>query len=295
MENIKPLEWVWKPLIPRNCVSILASRGGVGKSGFALWLANELSREGKTVLYVDAERCGYHIKQRINDWNLDSWKEILFLISDLCDGSVQTAAPSTIVELYEFIKKCSPDLVILDSLTIFARGLDSNRRDVMAMYFEELTKAAVECNTGILILAHTKKKQNNEDQLSLDSIAGSGAITDLARSVMLMDFGSKPDDRIVSQLKINLVAKSQPLKFTMTSTGITNVCFVDEPIIKTGTEAERFRRIAVECIEQGMSLKDTRAILKKEGCMTSSESGRAIKWACDTLNVSVDKNEKEDK
>ena len=47
MENIKPLEWIWKPLIPRNCISILASRGGVGKSGFALWLANELSREGK--------------------------------------------------------------------------------------------------------------------------------------------------------------------------------------------------------------------------------------------------------
>ncbi len=224
MKNIKPLEWIWEPYIPRNCVSILASRGGVGKSGFALWLANELAAKGKKIVYIDAERCGYHIKQRSEDWNLSHLNDIEFAMTQLEDGSAQTSAPTTLVDLYDLIRSYNKtklrkiDLIILDSLTVFARSLDTNRRDTMAMYLEEMTRIAVECDTGILLLAHTKKKQSSDDMLNLDSIAGSGAITDLARSVMVMDFGSSPDVRIIKQMKINLSASSDPLTFKITST-----------------------------------------------------------------------------
>ena len=292
MENIKPLEWIWKPLIPRNCISILASRGGVGKSGFALWLANELSREGKKILYVDAERCGYHIKQRIKDWNLDSWENIIFTVDDLIDGSIQTAAPATIIELYNLIKTCSPDLVILDSLTVFSRGLDSNRRDVMAVYFEELTKTAVECNTGILILAHTKKKQEKDESINLDSVAGSGAITDLARSVLLMDFGTNEEERIISQLKINLTAKAKPLLFKITSTGITDVHFTEEISRSSETKAEKLRLIAFDLLQKNVGIKEVRAVLKRNNA-APSEYGRAIEWASEKLSITWNKDTQE--
>jgi len=284
MQNINPLEWIWEPLIPRNCVSILASRGGVGKSGFALWLANLLAGEGKRILYVDAERCGCHIKQRTEDWTLDNLSKIIFTVENLEDGSSQTAAPSTLVELHQIVKDCLPDLVILDSLTVFARSLDTNRRDHMAQYLEELTKICIECNSGILLLAHTKKKQQGEDTLTLDSVAGSGAITDLARSVMLMDFASDADGRIITQLKFNLTAKSKPLMFKITNTGIHDVKFQDAREGNTGTKADRFRLLATKCLSEGMSKKDARQILKEDGA-SPAEYGRALDWASSQLHI----------
>lgn len=291
MTGIKPIEWIWEPLIPRNCLSILASRGGVGKSGFALWIANELSREGKKVLYIDAERCGYHITQRIKDWNLDSWEKIIFTISDLPDGSIQTSAPSTIIELYNLIKQCNPDLVILDSLTVFARTLDTNRRDAMAVYFEELTKTAVELNVGILILAHTKKRQSQDEQLTLDSIAGSGAITDLARSVMIMDFGTTEDERILIQQKLNLTAKARPLTFKITPTGLTDIKFMQDAERSTGTKLDKLKLLALELIKNStLSKKEVRATLIQAGA-APAQYIKAIDWASEKLGITWNKDD----
>jgi len=295
MKNIKPLEWIWEPLIPRSSVSILASRGGVGKSGFALWLADKLAGKGKNILYIDAERCGYHIKQRSEDWALKHLDKIMFTISDLADGSSQTAAPNTLIELYNIIKECdpSPDLVILDSLTIFARGLDTNRRDIMATYFEEMTKIAVECDTGILMLAHTKKRQSPDDALNLDSVAGSGAITDLVRSVMIMDFDAGENGRIITQQKLNLTAKAKPLTFKITATGIIDVSFMENLSRSTGTKADNFRTIAITLLKDGYSKKEVRSSLKLEGA-TPVEYGRAIDWASEKLKIKWDNDIRQD-
>lgn len=283
MDKIKPVEWLWYPLIPKNCISILASRGGVGKSGFALWLANELSSKNKSVCYIDAERCGFHIKQRISDWNLSHWEKINFIFSDLPDGSIQTGSPSTILELSSLIKQCSPDLTILDSLTVFSRNLDTNRREVMAHYFEELTKIAVESNCAILILAHTKKKQFDDEALNLDSIAGSGAITDLARSVLIMDFGKSDNERIISQLKINLAEKSNPITFTMSSTGISNVSILPTINSKIETKAEKYRQIATDLLLKNTPIKQIRSTLSTINA-TPVEQSRAIKQSLSLLS-----------
>lgn len=287
MSKIKPLEWIWKPLIPRNCVSILASRGGVGKSGFALWLANDLAGKGKNILYVDAERCGFHIKQRVEDWKLEHIDKIIFTISDLSDGSSQTSAPDTITELGTVIKQCNPppDLVILDSLTIFARKMDSNRREVMAGYLEEMTKIAVENSTGILLLAHTKKRQSTDDSINLDSVAGSGAITDLVRSVMIMDYDMTENGRIITQHKLNLAAKAKPLTFKISSKGLIDFSFMEDSTRSTGTRADKFRLIAITLLKEGKEKKVVREALKKEGAVPI-EYGRAIDWASHQLGIS---------
>jgi predicted ATP-dependent serine protease len=284
MKKVREIEWIWEPLIPRNCISILASRGGVGKSAFALWLADLLTGQGKKVLYMDAERCGFHIKQRVLEWNLQNWKEIIFTGCEQEDGSAQTGAPSTTTEIHTLIKECSPDLVILDSLTMFARGFDSNRREAVAIYLEELTKIASECNTGILLLAHTKKRQIGDDTITLDSIAGSGAITDLARSVMLMDFDYAEEGRIITQLKINLSAKSKPLTFKITSSGITDMKFLGEIERESGTKADMLRAIALKSLQEGAGKKEVRLELKKAGAFTT-EYARAIDWASEKLGI----------
>jgi len=282
MQKIKPVEWLWEPLIPKNCISVLASRGGVGKSGFALWIADQLSSEGKKILYIDAENTGFHIKQRVEDWNL-SLDNIYFYMLECEDGSQTTGAPKTLQDLDKIIEECDPDLVIIDSLTVFARGLDINRRDVMAHYLEEITRMASRRSTGILILAHNNKK-GSEDSVSLDSISGSGAITDLARSVMVMEEFGPEGGRIINQFKLNLAAKSDPLTFCITSTGITDVKFLEESCRPSGTKAERLRIAALELLQHGLNKKEVRAELKTMGA-APLEYGRAIDWASNKLGI----------
>ena len=162
----------------------------------------------------------------------------------------------------------------------------------MAVYFEELTKTAVECNTGILILAHTKKKQEKDESINLDSVAGSGAITDLARSVLLMDFGTNEEERIISQLKINLTAKAKPLLFKITSTGITDVHFTEEISRSSETKAEKLRLIAFDLLQKNVGIKEVRAVLKRNNA-APSEYGRAIEWASEKLSITWNKDTQE--
>lgn len=282
MSEIKPLEWIWEPLIPKNCVSILASRGGIGKSGFTLWLSSELGKEGKRVLYLDAERTGFHIKQRVEDWSLDI-SNITFCMEDLEDGSKTTCSPTTIVEIAKLVEESRPDLVVIDSLTALSQGMDFNRREVVAHFMKDVTKVASMYNTGILLLAHNNKKSSDESPL-LDAISGSGAITDLSRSVMVIEEFGTDGSRIINQVKINLSAKSDPLIFRITSTGIRDVRFMSDSHRSTGTKAEKLRNLALELLQKGEDKKSVREYLKSEGA-APAEYGRAIDWAASKLGI----------
>ena len=282
MSEIKPIEWLWEPLLPKNCISILASRGGVGKSGFALWLACQLGIEGKSVFYFDAERTGFHIKQRVEDWNLDI-SNVTFYMDDCDEGGKTTSSPATLVEMAQLVKEGKPDLVIIDSLTALAHGMDLNRRDVVAQFMKELTRIAASYGTGILLLAHNNKK-SSEDIPLLDCISGSGAITDLARSAMVMDIYNEDGTRIIKQVKINLTAKSEPLLFKITSTGIEDVRFMENSTRADGTKAGRLRIAAISLLEQGLNKKEVRAHLKELGA-SPLEYGRAIDWASSKLGI----------
>jgi len=289
MKAIKPLEWIWEPLIPRSCVSVLASRGGVGKTGFALWLANFLAGQGKKVIFFDAERVGFHHKDRASKWNMEHLDKIQFVLNTE-DDLPTTTSPETIVEMYDLVREYSPDLVIIDSFTSLSKTFDSNRRDHVAQFYAELSKISVGCDTGILLLAHNKKKQTGDDgSITLDSISGSGAITDLSRSVMTMDFdkNNRPNGRIITQTKFNLTAKSKPLTFKITDEGIVDVQFLelDEYTIRpTESKADKFRSIAVKGLKEGMSKKATRQLLK-DNFATPVECGRALDWAASKLNI----------
>ena len=206
METIEVIDWIWKKIIPRNHVTVLASRGGIGKSAFALWLADQLTGEGKRVLYIDAERCGSSIKTRNLNWKLPHFNDISFTceqVGTTPDGKVrnETACFSELTKLNDIVGKELYDLVILDSLTIIGRAVNMNNQGETANLLKELTATASIGRTGILLLAHTKKFQYDNQELTIDSVSGNAAITDLSRSVLLMERGLNPEQRILHNVK----------------------------------------------------------------------------------------------
>ena len=289
MKKIKPLEWIWEPFIPRSCVSLLASRGGVGKSGFALWLADKLAGEGRKVIYFDVEKVGFHVKDRTDNWNLQHLDKIIF-VENTTDASPTTTSPDNVTGIYELVREESPDLIIIDSFTALAKKYDANRRETVAQIYSDLSTIYIGCNTAILLLAHEKKRQSGDsNDITLDSIAGSGAITDLARSVMTMNFDKscQPNGRIIHQTKVNLTAKFNPLTFKITDKGITDVKFLDLPTPSSrasGTKADKFKALALEALEDNLSKKDARQLLK-ENLASPVEAARALDWASKELKV----------
>jgi predicted ATP-dependent serine protease len=294
MEKIGDIEWLWEPLVPKNYITILASRGGVGKSGFSLWLADKLAGEGKTILIFDAERSGSLIRKRCYEWDLPNWKKLKLVGNrEPISGMIDTGSPTDVYKIQLLIKDVKPDLIILDSLTVIARLIELQERNRAATYFEQLQETASVYKTGILLLAHVNKKQNMESSLSLDSIAGSAAVSDLARSVLLLDEdGEGSDRRIITQAKLNLAAKSPPFKFRITERGIIETGFVAEEIKQKppetfredGTRLGKFRVMAYDLLAKGMNKKEARQILKDIGA-ENREHLEALKWASEKLNI----------
>lgn len=289
MNKIKDIEWVWEPFIPKSCVSLLAARGGIGKSAFALWLADDLCSKGLKIAYIDAERCGMQFKSRIDKWNLKNYQDIEFMVTDCVDGSLQTGAPSKLSEIKEVLEDHSSnfDLIILDSLTMLTRFIDANQRGAVANFFSEVTEIAAANSTGILFLAHLKKKQHLDDIISLDSIAGSAAITDLSRSVIIMDEGKVEGDKVITHNKANLSAKAKDFVFSMEADGIKNIRFEDTVKRETGTKQDRFNILALELLNKGLNKKELIKELKDVGA-SNLQHGIAIKHACAKLHISFE-------
>ena len=300
MEKIGEIEWLWEPLVPKNYITILASRGGVGKSGFSLWLADKLAGEGKTIVLFDAERSGSLIRKRCYEWDLPNWKKLKLVGKrEPISGTIDTGSPVDFGKIQLLIKDVNPDLLILDSLTILARGVKITDRSQAADYFEKLQEIAAVYKTGILLLAHINKKQAMENCITSDSIAGSAAVSDLARSVLLLEEDEEGSDRrIITQAKLNLAAKSPPFKFRITERGIMDAGFVVENVKQKppetfrndGSKIGKLKTMAYDLLAKGMNKKEARQILKDAGAV-NAEYLNALKWASEKLNIKWEADE----
>lgn len=272
-------EWLWRNLILRSHVSILASRGGVGKSSLALWIAHELAKKQHKTLYIDYERTGGTHAERALNWNFSFMDNIFFTCEDNEEGLSEPAPISNHSELVNIINENEIDLLIIDSMSFAASGLKVKEREEAIRYIDTLKKIAARTHCGLLLLCHTNKKQDPEEQLTLDSIYGSGGITDAARSVMVLDCkDSKSTDRILRHVKSNYAKTSCDISFSLTDSGIENFSVKQENIGKTGTRSKEFRTISEELFFSGYNKKQIQEALKIQTDATPTERHRAITY-----------------
>jgi predicted ATP-dependent serine protease len=294
-EEIEDVKFLIDPIIPVGYITLLAARGGVGKSAYALYLSNKLIQEGKKVLYFDGESTASIFKKRCVDWNLSNWKDILTV--RLKDRKIPagTYCPTLIPKIDSVIEMCNPDLVVIDSLTSLARAKNLNEKKDVSNIFLDLNSVASRNNTAILLLAHTKKKQNQDEFITLDSIAGSGTITDFSRSVLLMENEFNSDIRTITQVKNNISKCAAPFTFMLEETGIGEKETISlsedtshkEPEVRSKeTKIGRIKRITLDLLQRDIDIKEIRRFLKTEECAFDAEIKTAIDWASKELNIS---------
>lgn len=218
----KPIKWVWKQYIPASNITILAAKGGVGKSAFALWLAGELAKEKKHTIYIDYEKTALHMGQRYKDWNFSNLgydEYIHFPVFEDPDTNELIPDSPSIIDITHDVLTLPADLVIIDSMTPFFEYYDLKDRGGTTAFFGTLQSLAVKTNCGVLMLAHVNKDPLPNMKIKdfmPDSIAGSSAIRDLSKSVL----GMMPDSknlncRIIQHVKHNITKKQPDIMFEL--------------------------------------------------------------------------------
>lgn len=279
-DSIREHEWIYKQYIPRGCVSILAAKGGVGKSGFALYIAATIAREHKfKTLYVDYEQTTRHMGQRWRDWGFSDVKDYVIIPLEKNHlGEYESTNPS-FKELQTIGIEHKIDLLVIDSMTSLYAKYDVETRRGGSALINELRELSVELNCGLLLLAHTNKVSQDSGQLSVDNITGSAAIVDMSRSVMFLDSNQLDDElKTVYHVKHNYTNKSPDMSFTLSSKGIKDMSELPEQRkinLTSGTRAEVVLNDMNDGIDKGIQTKkELRKYVMALGA-TSVEATRA--------------------
>lgn len=204
-------KFLWAGRIPLGVLALLAGRGGVGKSTFAIWLLvqaqlgklpGDLLGEPISVLYVSVE----------DDWetqmvprlkaagaNLDSFYRLAIGYKlNKETGERIPSLPEDTPHIAEAIKRTGARVVVLDPITSSISG-DDHKRDVVRAVLDPIAKVAAKSGAVVLGIMHFNKGAG----VASDKLSGSHAYRDAARAVLLFAENEDTGTVVMSQDKGN--------------------------------------------------------------------------------------------
>ena len=200
--EVKHVEWVVGPYIPKGFLTILGGDTGVGKSQLALWFAAKawhLSQH--RTIYVAGEDPVKHI----------TWPRILATqyagkplpIANGEEGAIYVIDPEEhgklsfddeagFLKLFIRAQRAGYSMIILDPLVSFhARGVRSNNAEQMREMLEPVKAMAAEYGIAVLLCAHISKGSGQYVN-PLNVIRGSSDLAAIARGIIYC--GQHPDN-----------------------------------------------------------------------------------------------------
>lgn len=223
--------WLWKGWLPCGYVTVLAGEPGVGKSLLALYLCKvavtgERWPDGQdnespvvAALFADAEGCQALTAQRAANFGVPP-QSIFLPGTNGLDRLILNDAEQ-VAAVREAVRERGIGVVVVDSLrSALSSGLDENDARLQSILGAWADLARDE-NIAILLVHHFRKKAQGEDELSLDRLRGSSAISAFARVVITLDKPNphEPAARL-AVLKSNLAERPKPLGLRITTQGL---------------------------------------------------------------------------
>lgn len=234
--EVEPLRFLWEDVIPSRGCTLMAGRGGVAKSTFALYLAGKITRGtmkgdlfGKpaTVLYVSHEdSLSQVVKPRAiaNDVDISKLKILGIRVKELGDLAVVPNLPQDMPLLREAVERTGAKVVIIDPITSTLGGDNDKMADVRQV-MNPLTALCEELDITIIAIAHFRKGSGHAS----DMISGSHAWRDTARASLLFakeEADSVPDGdvpkTIITLDKANYAPDSVSYSYHVEETHVPN-------------------------------------------------------------------------
>ena len=288
--EVREINWLWYPFIPRGKVTILQGDPGEGKSTFMLTLAAYLTR-GEALPFTD---CGeppdpITVLYQSTEDDYDDTIVPRFIkaggIRDRLAFIDESEYPLTFDDdrILEGIKQTGAKLLVLDPLASYIGDCSLNASNEVRQKFNALINAARETDCAIVVVNHMNKMPGLK---AIYRTPGSIDVAGAVRSILLLARDPDEEDkRYLVQTKMNLASKGDALEFRIEDggikfTGITNktadeilrkqdfVSGIGRPDVKL----QEAKEVIEELLAAGTSVpaEDCEAVLKKNGIRRST-------------------------
>lgn len=212
--TIKPLEqpWLWQDYIPLETCTLMAGKGGIGKSQFLMWLASVISNgssfstgdqshqimQGNVIILSAEDHPAYTIIPRliVAGANLAN----INIIESAVDKA--TKSKERFVRLDQdilAIEKMIEDVgnvkaIFFDPITAYLGDIKENKATEIRSLILRLNKIAIKYKLANILNTHTRKSSGNSENITSasDEIMGSSAWGNTVR--MAFSFTRHHDD-----------------------------------------------------------------------------------------------------
>ena len=209
--EVREINWLWYPFIPRGKVTILQGDPGEGKSTFMLTLAAYLTR-GEALPFTDCREPPDPITVLYQSTEDDYDDTIVprFIkaggIRDRLAFIDESEYPLTFDDdrILEGIKQTGAKLLVLDPLASYIGDCSLNASNEVRQKFNALINAARETDCAIVVVNHMNKMPGLK---AIYRTPGSIDVAGAVRSILLLARDPDEEDkRYLVQTKMNLAS-----------------------------------------------------------------------------------------
>lgn len=205
-KNMKTPEKLYKSLVFEKELTILCADTGIGKSIFAVQIAEDIARTGRTVLYLDLELSDKQFEGRYSDNYTNHYVFSDNLIRADFDPDNYTVPDGVTYEDY-FIESLvgligdwGATVVVIDNMTALI-STDTDSAKTAKPLMDRLNQLKKELGITILVLEHTRKTDFGRP-ISLNDMQGSKMKGNFADAAFTIGRSAKDKNlRYVKQLK----------------------------------------------------------------------------------------------
>ena len=288
--EVRKINWLWYPFIPRGKVTILQGDPGEGKSTFMLTLAAYLTR-GEALPFTD---CGeppdpITVLYQSTEDDYDDTIVPRFIkaggIRDRLAFIDESEYPLTFDDdrILEGIKQTGAKLLVLDPLASYIGDCSLNASNEVRQKFNALINAARETDCAIVVVNHMNKMPGLK---AIYRTPGSIDVAGAVRSILLLARDPDEEDkRYLVQTKMNLASKGDALEFRIEDGGIKFTGITDKTadeilrkqdfvsgIGRPDVKLQEAKEVIEELLAAGTAVpaEDCEAVLKKNGIRRST-------------------------
>lgn len=224
-------EWLISGYIPKGCVTLLCSDGGIGKT--TIWCDTLAAfTTGRTTIFDKALEMPFHtgatrsvmyfskedpteeiLKGKLREAGADQTRIRCYGLDD--DRLSKIWYGSLLLE--KLVEKFKPDIVVFDTLQAFLPdGVDMAKRKDMRDALNPLNALGAKYGTSFLMVMHTNKSANSGRQRMADS----SDIWDLGRSALMAGRTKEDGVMYLSHEKSNYGPLQKTILFSVTDSGI---------------------------------------------------------------------------
>ncbi len=209
--RVEHVDWIIPGHVPVGMLTVLAGEQGLGKSLLHARWAAHLSRQGIGSVLISAEDSPTHTtKARLIAAQADQTRvhhaQVLPVLGNGQD-------PHWLAKITQWIEGSQSKLIVFDPMMAFIDAAsDSYKAQHVRRILAELDAIAQRTGSAIVYVMHLTKAEGANP---LKRIAGAGAWTEAARSVVLMTPETDPyaPERIVAHVKCNVAEKALPQRW----------------------------------------------------------------------------------